>query len=158
MRALSLFAVGFVLFACGGQPPPPTQPPPAALDTSRVRTTCPFGITSSHAVYDETSTGAKITFDTTPERLTELRARVNQASALHGTGKHRGPGHDGRHGVGGGKHGLKPIYLPPVDVGFEETPTGARLVFTPKNEADLDKLRATLKLRAEKMMTACETP
>lgn len=158
MRAFWQFVGSIsVLLACGEPPLPPTQPPPPALDTSRARTTCPFGVTNAHAVYDDTSTGGKLTFDTTPEHLGELRGRVNEASALHGTGRHEGLGHGGEHGLGGGKHGLKPIYLPPVDVAYEDTPSGAHLVLTPKNAADLDKLRATLKLRAEKMMTACET-
>ncbi len=145
-----------LLTSCGAPPPPPQSPPPAPLDASGGRETCPLGVKNAHAQYDDTATGGKLTFSTTPEHLAELRARAHDASAMHGNGQHVGHGHDGKHEMGGRKHGVQPMYMPPSHAGVEDTPDGARIVFTPDNPDDLSKLREKLKLRAEKMMTTCE--
>ena len=151
-----LFGVFFsaITVACA-DPPPPKSPPPAAISEATMRTTCPLGVTNAHVVYDDTATGAKLTFSTTPDRLAELRERAHNASALHGNGEHVGQGHDGKHGLGSGRHGIRPNHMPPSTAGVEDTPDGARLIITPRDAKDLEELRRGLKARVEKMMTSC---
>lgn len=154
LLACTLFAAAAPMAACAEAPPP--QPgPPATLATTNVRETCPLGVQNAHVRYDDTSTGATLVFDTTPERLDELRRRVQRASELHGPGKHTGEGHDGQHGLGRGQHGLQTGNLPPSHAAFANTEDGARLTFTPDRPEDLTALRNALRYRVERMMARC---
>lgn len=153
-RILLAAATAALLSSCA-EKPPPVQGPPPALDSSRIRSTCPFGIENAHIQFDDTARGATLLITTTPDRLDELRRRARDAAALHGTGKGAGEGHAGRHGAGGGQHGLQPIYLPPSRGTFEEVADGARLTFEPTNADDVDALRSKLRLRALRMMSRC---
>jgi hypothetical protein len=156
MKIVDVVALGTVLslLSCAEAPPP--RSPPAALSVAGVRSTCPLGVSNAHVTFDETATGAALTFTAAPEQLAELRTRVRDASAMHGTGKHLGEGHQGKHGLGGRRHGIAPAQLPPAHAGVEETAEGARVSFTPSDPKDLDALRAHLKVRTENLMRSCE--
>ncbi|MBX3229398.1 MAG: hypothetical protein KIT84_17730 [Labilithrix sp.] len=145
-----------VLVTACGEKPPPVAGPPRTLDASRIRATCPLGVENAHIQFDETATGATLLFTTTPDRLDELRRRARDAAALHGAGRGAGVGHDGWHGVGGGRHGIQPVHLPPVQTRFEEVADGARLTFTPDKMDDVDLLRNKLRARAARMMSRCD--
>ncbi|MBS2019547.1 MAG: hypothetical protein JST00_42190 [Deltaproteobacteria bacterium] len=145
-----------VMFAACAEVPPPRSPPPTELYTGRARTTCPLGIQNAHVTFDETATGAALVFTTTPENVDALRVRARDASAMHGNGQHVGEGHAGKHGVGGGMHGLQPRHLPKAHASAEDTADGARLVFTPDDPKDLDVLRSKLKNRITKLMAHCD--
>lgn len=152
---------GFLLLATAaltgcGEVPPPSSPAPAPVSTAAMRSTCPLGVDNAHVAFDDTAKGAELVFDTTPDRVVELRARVHHAAELHGNGKHAGAGHAGKHGLGAGKHGLRPSSLPKAHATDTETPNGARLVFVPDDDKDLETLRTKLKERAAKMMMRCD--
>lgn len=150
-----ILGASMVAVSCG-EPPPPPRSPAAELAVGGLRTTCPLGVKNAHVTFDETATGAALTFTTTHEHVEELRRRARDASAMHGSGQRLGEGHHGKHGAGGRKHGLNPVNLPPAQAGVEETRQGATVTFTPANPKDLDALRAHLKIRTENMMTSCE--
>jgi len=156
LNVVTRYAFVALLFqmSCAEAQPPIPGPPPA-LDARRMRQTCPLGVDNAHVTFDETARGATIVFSTTPEHLHELRNRVRNASERHGTGKHTGEGHHGKHGVGAGQHGLQPYYFPPAQVTIDTTADGARLTFTPDKVDDLDALRNVLRYRVERMMSHC---
>lgn len=154
LRATAI--VAFVLLSAGcAEKPPPAPGPPATLDTKNVRSTCPLGVDNAHVTFDETANGATLVFSTTPDRLEELRRRTREAAERHGTGKQSGEGHDGKHGLGGGRHGLQAYYLPPSKVTMVMVDDGARLTFTPDRLEDVDALRKVLRYRVERMMAHC---
>jgi hypothetical protein len=152
-RAMPL-AICLLVSACA-EARPPGPAPAESLDPRRMRETCPLGVQNAHVTFDETATGAMLAFTTTPDRLDELRARVVKTSELHGTGRHTGEGHDGKHGQGGGMHGLQPYYLPPARVAVVPVENGARLMFTPERFEDIDALRSVLRFRADRTMAHC---
>jgi hypothetical protein len=104
--------------------------------------------------------GAALTFTTTGE-VAELRHRVAHRAEMHA--KHHGEGHGGRMGagaregmMGGGAHeGMmvehKGRMMPPSTARSEEVEGGARLIITPRDPADLAKLREHAREHAEKM-------
>lgn len=144
----------FVLLACA-DPPPPRSPEPATLSTAGVRATCPLGVRNAHVVYRETHSGASLLFSAAPDSLAELRARVANGASMHGQGAKVGEGHRGVHGEGQGRHGLSPSSLPPSHAGYEDTPDGARITFTPERPDDVDRLRESIKERADRLMRRC---
>lgn len=146
--------VSLSVSACA-EKPPPVAGPEAALDPTRIRSTCPLGVENAHVAFDETATGATLVFTTTPDRLEELRLRVREAGELHGRGKHAGEGHEGKHGTGNGQHGLQPETLPPTHVEMTSIEGGARLTFTPERMDDVEALRDVLRYRADRMMAHC---
>jgi hypothetical protein len=80
----------------------------------------------------------------------------NALALLHVTLVSAGRGHEGRHGHGG-EHGLQVFQGPPARSTAEDIENGARIRFVPADPADKDRLRATLRERADQMnATSCK--
>ncbi|MBX3232568.1 MAG: hypothetical protein KIT84_16455 [Labilithrix sp.] len=116
---------------------------------------CPLGVHGARVAYEETETGARLTFTAPSEKVAELQSRARDASAMHGTGRRLGQGHEGKHGEGG-YHGLKPMQMPAAYAGEQDLEGGARIDITPHDPNDLAALRAKVQTRARELMESCE--
>jgi hypothetical protein len=110
---------------------------------------CPMTVEGTTARAEDVDGGAALAFTTTGD-VAELRRRVAHMAEMHE--QHHGEGHgammgggDGKGMMGGGKG------MPPATARSEEIDGGARLVFTPRDPADLPKLREHARQHAEKM-------
>ena len=152
--AAQLAALALSLLACTEAQPPPATPA-ASIKSAPPASACPFGVPGARVAYEDTAGGAQLTLSAAPDQLDNLRQRVRDAAAMHGTGKRAGQGHDGRHETGG-SHGLRPMQLPPARAGEWDLDGGARIELIPYDEADLPVLRAKLRQRASELMASCE--
>jgi hypothetical protein len=100
----------------------------------------------------DTSTGEAITFTTTPDQAAALRERVHAMADVHN--RHHASG-DADHGGMGGMHGgwmMGDMQMPPPSrAAVEDLPDGARIIVTPNDPADLDRLQKTVRMHAEHM-------
>jgi hypothetical protein len=145
---------GVAAIACtpdtGGQPA--KDPSITKADAPRG---CPFGVEGAQILVTDTADGVQMDFTVSPSspRLADLRERVADASAMHGSGEEVGKGHNGKHQEGG-HHGLKPMQLPAARGMFEKIEAGGRLVIKPVDPADLTLLRTKVRERARAMAMA----
>lgn len=150
-RPSSMLVISFVAamsLSCAATPP---KEPVAAAPTAPVAA-CPLGIEGAAVASEDAPDGIVLKF-TTKGDPTELRQRVFDASAMYGTGKGFGKGHDGKHGEGG-HHGLQTMQLPPVTAGSAEIEGGARIHFVPVDPVDVETIRTKLRARATELNTA----
>jgi hypothetical protein len=93
--------------------------------------------------------GVAMAFTTTGD-VAELRRRVAHMAEMHGS--HPGGGHGMMMGEGhpGGMMG-EGMKMPPATARSEDIEGGARIVFTPKDPADLAALREQTRRHAEQM-------
>ncbi len=119
----------------------------------------------------DTPDGEAVSFTTTPDRVEELRARVHAMADVHNR-RHAGAmeEHGGMHGgmMGGGMTGgmgssgeaadQTSTMPPPSRAAVEDVQSGARLVVTPNDPADLERLRSVVRMRAQHMQESgtCE--
>jgi hypothetical protein len=146
--ALALAAAAFV--ACTEVPPAKS----ASILQAQPNTTCPLGVAGARVVVDDAEGGVVMTFSAGNDKVEDLRMRTRDQAGQHGPGQKVGPGHEGRHGMGG-DHGLKVMQLPPATITQQDIEGGSKLFLVPADKADLEKLRAKVRERAQAMMTDC---
>jgi hypothetical protein len=140
LAAISLAGAG-----CGSSTTTPPQQPIARTPLSKelpLNVPCPLGVEDATAYAEDVPGAIEVTL-TSMTKTEELRMRVASAAKAYGPMRHRGPGHDGRHGLGH-QHGLQLIWLNRVSIVYEEIPAGARLRITPNESDELAKVRATV--------------
>ena len=118
---------------------------------------CPTDVEGTQVTAADTPTGETVTFTTAPERAAELRTRVHAMADMHN--RHHATGttdaRDGMQGAGGGGMHGGMMMPPPSRATVEDTDTGARIVVTPNDPADLAKLQATVREHAQHMQEGC---
>lgn len=149
---LGLAAVGFALALAGCTTTPPPQS--ATSVTSETIGGCALGVSGALATADDTPDGVALTI-LSANRLDEVRVRARDAATLHGPDSRQGLGHDGHHAEGG-KHGLQPAQLPPARASATDIDGGARIELVPVDAADLERLRSSIRARANAMNLRCE--
>jgi hypothetical protein len=140
---------------------------------------CPMAVEGTTARAGDVEGGAAIVFTTTGD-VSELRRRVARMAQMHnemhnrhhgeghghGMGMHGAQGGSGGHQHGGAQDGDEParggmqggmgmmgggMRMPPSTARSEEVEGGARLVLTPRDPADLAKLREHVRQHGEMM-------
>lgn len=124
---------------------------------------CPMAVPGTQVAVADTADGEAVTFTTAPDQAAELRSRVHAMADMHNS-HHQGGGMEGMHGgmqhngmMGGGSMGSSggggamPMMPPPSRAAVEDVEGGARLVVTPSDPADLDRLRSTVRMHVEHM-------
>ena len=123
---------------------------------------CPMAVPGTQLAATDTEDGEAVTFTTSPDQASELRARVHAMADMHNRhhqagatdGMHGGMPHGGAMGGGsmgsggGGPMGMMP---PPSRAAVEDVVGGARLVVTPNDPADLEALRSAVRMHSERM-------
>ena len=117
---------------------------------------CPMAVAGTTARAEELEGSAALAFTTTGD-VAELRQRVAHMAEMHE--KHHGEGHgammSGAMTSGDADEGMgresKGMMMPPSTARSEEIEGGARLILTPRDPADLPKLREHAHQHAEKM-------
>ena len=168
--AVALFGVGC---SHGAPSQPAASAPPSSAQAEvqggmgpggmgdKMAAICPMAVPGTQVSASDTSTGETVTFSTTsPDQVADLRSRVNAMADMHN--RHHASGdmggmHGGMHGQGGttgtgqgGEVGHMPM-PPPSTTSVEDTDTGARLVVTPKDPAQLAQLQSAVRAHAEMM-------
>jgi hypothetical protein len=139
--------------AAPAQPPHATAAPPRTA--SAEGSMCPMDVPGTQLSAADTATGETLTFISTPDQAPALRERVRAMAAMHeerhamGDGGHMGEGHGGMMHEGTGMGGME--RPPPSHAVVEDVENGARVVVTPNDPADLQKLQTTVKAHAQKM-------
>ena len=116
---------------------------------------CPMVVPGTQVSAADTSNGESITFTTSPDHAADLRARVHAMADMHNR-HHQGEGMEGMHGdmqhgqmMAGGEH--MAMMPPPSHAAVEDIEGGARIVVTPNDPADLERLRSAVGMHAEHM-------
>jgi hypothetical protein len=150
--------------------PPPTAAPPAADAASggmgdMTMQACPMAVPGAQVAAADTLDGESIMFTTSPDRAADLRARVHAMADMHNRhhqggemeGMRDGMQHGGMimgHGSTAasvpGAHHME-MMPPPSHAIVEDIDNGARVVVTPNNPADLERLRSAVRMHAEHM-------
>lgn len=131
----------------------PSAAAPAPPQGGAMMAMCPMAVPGTTVAATDEANGSAITF-TTAEQVPELQRRVHAMVAMH----------DQRHGDGGMKHegmmgggmmgngkGMNGMMMPASHAAVADLETGARVVVTPKDPADLQKLQAAVRMHAEHM-------
>lgn len=156
---------------------------PATAPTSAPGTAptdaCPMAVPGAQVTASDTPDGEALTFTTTSGDVAELRRRVHGMAEMHG--RHHAAGAGMEHGHGGmghgemmgggmamggsameggqgaGGHGSHAMAIPPSRAAVEDVENGARVVVTPNDPADLEKLRSAARMHAQHMQQhGCE--
>ncbi len=149
--------------------PPATSPAqagsaaPRGMESTPMEA-CPMAVPGTQVAVTETRDGEAVTFTTSPDQAGELRARVHAMADMHNRHHQDGRGmemHGGMHhgsmmgggsmGSSGGGGDAMAMMPPPSRAAVEDVEGGARLVVTPNDPADLDRLRSTVRMHAERM-------
>jgi hypothetical protein len=121
---------------------------------------CPMAVEGTTARAEDVEGGVAMVLTTTGD-VADLRRRAERMAEMHnlrhaeGTGMsnggepHRGQG--GMHGRKGMMNGG--MMMPPATARTEEVEGGVRMVFTPRDPADLPMLREQVQRRAERMVS-----
>ena len=109
---------------------------------------CPVGVPEARIRAVETPEGIDVHFSAPAERIEELRRRVRGQARANGPDRHRGDGHDGEH-RGPRDHGLRLWSIAKVTARAEDTDSGAKLVITPVDPADLAEVRSRVVARVD---------
>jgi hypothetical protein len=159
---LALLAAGAA--ACShdkpAAPATATRPVPAASaaahEAEGMARICPMNVPGTKVSASDTPSGAAVAFTTTPDQVPALRERVRAMAEMHE--KHRAAGVAGasapagtpggaRGGPSGHGHGGMPM-PPPAKATVEDVEGGARIVATPLDPVDLEKLRSATRMHA----------
>ena len=121
----------------------------------RMAAMCPMAVPGTQVSAADTATGEALTFSTTsPDQVAELRTRVHAMADMHN--QHHGAGgmHQGMHEhggmMGGGAMANMPM-PPPSTATIENTDSGARLVLTPTDPAQMAQLQSAVRGHADMM-------
>lgn len=116
---------------------------------------CPMTVPGTSVEASDVEGGASLAFHTTGD-VAQLRQRVHSMADLHNQrmqGGMMGPGMKGQ-GMGGGRMGggmMGGGMMPASTASVEDIDAGAKLVFKPKDPAQLSQLREHLSARSEHM-------
>lgn len=135
---------------------PPTRAQAGTTRSGAMAMPCPLEVPGTQVSASETPDGAAVTFTTTPDRAAELRSRVRAMADMHnghhqGTGMGMGMGMGGAGGMSGSTGSSGTMMPPPSRATVEDVDGGARLVVTPTDRADLERLRSTVRAHAGHM-------
>jgi hypothetical protein len=142
--------------------------------TGMMAAMCPMTVPGTQVAASDTPDGEAITFTTaSPEQVTELRRRVHAMADMHDrheehAGMHAMPGdasrmHDdaGPSGMGGmsgmgsagsAERGAPPMEMPPASRAIvEDVDGGARVLVTPEDPGELERLRSAIRSHADHM-------
>lgn len=150
--ALAISGTGCMAGMVAHAVPPPAQPPLGAAPADMMQV-CPMAVPGTQVAVSDTPDGEAVWFTTAPERIPELRSRVRAMADLHNR-QHAGGGAEQMGGgmMGGGMSGMGASMMPPPSrAAVEDVEGGARLVVTPNDPADLDRLRSTVRMHAQHM-------
>lgn len=145
----------------------PATPPAATADAALMQT-CPMVVPGTQVAVSNTAAGEALTFTTASGDVAELRRRVHAMAEMHdrhhatGAAMEHGHGDMGHGGgmmgpgmMGGGQgtggHGTNELAIPPSRAAVEDVGGGARIVVTPDDPADLEKLRSAVRMHAKHM-------
>lgn len=151
---VSLILVGGSACMHGGGPASQASSPaasPTGSTTPRgAMGMCPMSVPGAQVAAEDTATGEALTFTTSPDQAGALRERVHAMAQMHNQ-HHSGDdsGHVGMHGMMGGGGGM--TMPPPSQAVVDDLPQGARMVVTPKDPGDLQRLQATVREHAARM-------
>jgi hypothetical protein len=139
----------------------PSNPAPAAGMAGM----CPMNVPGTKVQAADTATGESLTFTTTSaDQVAMLRDQVHQMSDMHnrhqasGDAGHGGPAGMGGMmgggmmvgGMGGGGMSTTPMPMPPPSrTTVEDLYDGSRIIMTPTDPADLQRLQAAIRTRAD---------
>lgn len=120
---------------------------------------CPMGVPGTQVAAEDTATGESLTFTTkSPAQVAVLRERVHAMAEMHNAHHAGGDAeHGGMHGMHGGmgggmSGGMEGMGMPPrSEARVENLPDGARILVTPKDPADLQRLQSTVRQHATQM-------
>lgn len=118
---------------------------------------CPMSVPGTKVSAADTATGEALTFTTTPDQAAALREKVHAMADMHNQRHASGEAaHGGMSGgmMGGGMAGgsMGGMQMPPPSrAAVEDLPEGARIVVTPNDPGDLQRLQATVRSHAEHM-------
>ena len=159
--AVVLAFAGTACMHAGHAVPAAATQPSTAAPAAGMAGMCPMSVPGTNLSAADTSTGEAITFTTTPDQAAALRERVHAMADMHNRHHASGDaGHDemgGMHGGGmtGGhaSHGMMgDMQMPPPSRAVvEDLPDGARIIVTPNDPADLERLQKTVRTHAEHM-------
>ena len=175
-NGITLVVAALALGACaasGAGRPPTIAEPPATQSEAQPKpgtegggmmaedmsASCPIALEGTTARAEDVDGGAAMAFTTTGD-VAELRRRVAKMAEMHD--EHHGDGHASKQGMhGGGMHGggmHEGMRMPPSTGRSEDIEGGARLVFTPRDPADLARLREHTRQHADKMASGHGCP
>lgn len=175
-RALAIAAAALAVFGSGcmagmaathaaSAPQPQAAAAPEPVPAA-VMQACPVAVPGTQLAAADTPDGEAVTFTTTPDGVAELRSRVHAMADMHNRhhaqpgganpmggmdhGAMMGGGMMGGGGMGssGGRMAMMP---PPSRAAVEDVDGGARLVVTPNDPADLERLRSAIRMHARHM-------
>ncbi len=132
-----------------GQSDPLTDPVSTVPRPDDQHSGCVLGVPDTRVQIADTKKGVVLTFSTW-DRIDELRHRVRDVAAMHGTHAHRGLGHAGRHGLGQG-HGLRLMDMPVGHAAVEDVELGARLRLDAVDDLRVLDLRSQIRARVDEI-------
>lgn len=113
---------------------------------------CPMSIPGTQVSAAETSAGEALTFTTSPDQAPALREKVHAMADMHNRHHASGDAASGGTGamMGHGGMGAEEMAMPPPSrATVEDLSDGARILVTPNDPADLERLRSTVRGHAE---------
>ncbi len=118
---------------------------------------CPMSVPGTRVSATETATGEALVFTTSPDQAAALREKVHATADMHN--RHHASGDAGHGGMGGmmghggmGAGGMEGMQMPPPSrAAVEDLPDGARILVTPNDAANLQRLQSTVRKHAEHM-------
>ncbi len=118
---------------------------------------CPMSVPGTRVSATETATGEALAFTTSPDQAVALREKVHAMADMHN--RHHASGDAGHGAMGGmmgqggtGAGGMEGMQMPPPSrAAVEDLPDGARILVTPNDPADLQRLQSTVRKHAEHM-------
>lgn len=132
------------------------QPAAAASGQGGMTGMCPMSVPGTQVSATDTPTGEALTFTTTPDKATALREKVHAMADMHN--RHHAAGDSGHGGMGGmmgggmAGGGMGGMQMPPPSrASVEDLPNGARIMVTPNDPADLQRLQSTVRMHADHM-------
>ena len=162
--AVLLAFAGTACMHAGHAAPAAAAQPSTAAPAGGMAGMCPMSVPGTKLSAADTSTGEALTFTTTPDQATPLRERVHAMADMHN--RHHASG-DADHGGMGGMHGgmmggpaghsgqggmMGDMQVPPPSrAAVEDLPDGARIIVTPNDPADLERLQKTVRMHAQQM-------
>ena len=171
LAILGTAVLGILAAACAHSPPEQAAPAPEAHPARAapapgrpggMMAMCPMSVPGTQVSATDTADGEALTFTTTPDQVAELRSRVHAMADMHNQHHSGGEGGMHEHGMhehgmhGHGMHGHEGMTSgmampPPSRATVEDLANGARILVTPNDAADLQKLQSAVRGHAQHM-------